>query len=179
MARQRRWVAVGLPHHITQRGNGRRDIFLDDRLKQIYLNVLADEARRFQLRILGYCIMTNHVHLIAIPETELAMAFTLRRAHGKFAQYWNTQVGTVGHMWQNRYFSCPVEPARVWSVLRYVEQNPVRAGMVPHATDYAWSSAAPHTQGMGAHRILDMSWWSREWTSGDWVTALNAPWQTG
>ena len=104
MARQRRWVAVGLPHHITQRGNGRRDIFLDDRLKQIYLNVLDDEACRFQLRILGYCIMTNHVHLIVIPETELAMAFTLRRAQGKFAQIGGKtggkpgKTGTDGHL---------------------------------------------------------------------------------
>jgi hypothetical protein len=92
--------------------------------------------------------MTNHLHLVAIPDTEPALGRTLRHVHGRFAQYWNTEAKTVGHMWQYRYYSCPMEPARVWSVIRYVELNPVRAGLVDHALDYpgrAPSRIAPAT----------------------------------
>ena len=98
MARIARVVAVGLPHHITQRGKGRRDVFVNDDLKHIYLDLLREQAANYRLRILGYCLMTNHLHLVAIPEAEHSMAGTLRHAHGRFAQYWNTARGGVGHM---------------------------------------------------------------------------------
>jgi putative transposase len=169
-----RVVAVGLPHHITQRGNGRRDVFVNGDLKHIYLDLLREQAANYRLRILGYCLMTNHLHLVAIPEAEHSMAGTLRHAHGRFAQYWNTARGGVGHMWQNRYYSCPLEATRVWAVLRYVELNPVRGGMVAEALQYRWSSAAAHASGFDTSGVLDMNWWRGEWTKGDWKAALQA-----
>ena len=174
MARMARVVAVGLPHHITQRGNGRRDIFLTDDLRQTYLDLLRRESAHYELRILAYCLMTNHLHLVAIPGSEQSMSGALRHAHGRFAQYWNTRVQTVGHMWQNRYFSCPMQPARVWSVIRYVELNPVRAGMVRNAADYRWSSAAAHAGGVDDSGVLDMEWWRREWALDGWNQVLRA-----
>ena len=172
MPRKPRVIAPGLPHHISQRGNGRKDIFLNHRLKETYLNLLAENAARYRLRILGYCIMTNHVHLVAVPETGHSLAFTLRRAHGRFAQFWNTEMTTVGHMWQNRYYSCAVEPPRVWAVLRYVEMNPVRAGMIRDAAACPWSSAAAHISGVDPRGVLDMEWWRENWNKGAWAEAL-------
>ncbi len=172
MARMSRVVAVGLPHHVTQRGNGRRDVFLTDALRRIYLDLLHQHASHYRLRILAYCLMTNHVHLVVLPETSQSMAGTLRHAHARFAQLWNTERGSVGHMWQNRYYSCPLQAPRVWNVIRYVELNPVRAGMVSAAQDYPWSSAAAHGSGVDPWGVLDMDWWRREWTEGDWMAAL-------
>ena len=173
MPRKPRVIAVGCPHHVTQRGNNRRDVFLDDKMKHIYLELLANHARRFRLRILGYCLMTNHVHLIAVPETDQALAFTLRRAHGRFAQYWNTEMAAVGHLWQNRYYSCPVEPTRTFSALRYVELNPVRAAMTRRAEQYAWSSASAHISGADPLGLLDMNWWARQRASRNWRDELS------
>jgi putative transposase len=167
-----RVVATGLPHHITQRGNGRRDVFVNDSLKRTYLDLLREQSAHHRLRILAYCLMTNHLHLVVIPETPHATAGALRHAHGRFAQFWNTTQHHVGHMWQNRYYSCPLQPARAWSVIRYVELNPVRAGMVEQATDYPWSSAAAHVRREDESGVLDMQWWNANWTQGDWELAL-------
>ncbi len=100
------------------------------------------------------------------------MAQTLRYTHGRFAQYWNTELSGSGHMWQNRYYSCPLEPPRVWAVARYVEMNPVRAGMVRKAADYRWSSAAAHIIGVDASGLLDLAWWGKQWDQGNWAEAL-------
>ena len=172
MARLARVIAVGLPHHVTQRGNGRRDIFLTDALKQTYLDLLRRNAEHYGLSILAYCLMTNHLHLVAVPRTEAAMQGALRRAHGRFAQFWNTVQGGDGHMWQNRYYSCAVALPEIWNVIHYVEWNPVRAGMVTHAVDYPWSSAAAHVGGLDPTGVLDMDWWRREGSDADWGSAL-------
>ena len=174
MARIARVVAVGLPHHITQRGNGKRDIFVTDDLKQTYLRLLHEQAANYRLRVLAYCLMTNHLHLVVIPQAEDSMASALRHAHGRFAQYWNTARGGVGHMWQNRYYSCPMEACRVWPVMRYVELNPLRGGMVTEAVRYPWSSAAAHATGLDESGVLDLDWWHKEWAEGDWLAALRA-----
>lgn len=172
MARMKRVVAAGLPHHVTQRGNQRRDVFLNDVLKQVYLDLLRQQASDYGLQILAYCLMTNHLHLVVIPGHERSLSGALRHTHGRFAQYWNTALKQVGHMWQDRYYSCPMEPAQVWPVVRYVELNPVRAGMVGKATDYRWSSAAAHTGGSDPNGLLDLEWWRENWGSGNWSETL-------
>ena len=120
MPREARVVAVGLPHHITQRGNARQDIFTTDALRRAYLRLLSQHAATHRLRVLAYCLMTNHVHIVAIPETDSSMANTFRHAHGRFSQYWNTEQKRSGHLWQNRYYSCAVEEAAVGRVIAYV-----------------------------------------------------------
>jgi putative transposase len=137
-------VAVGVPHHVTQRGNARQDVFVNDGLCGVYLELLAEPACKNRLHLWAYGLMTNHVHLVVVPETERSLANTFRHAHVRFAQYWNTGFHRTGHMWQNRFYSCPVEEAAAWRVIRYVERNPVRPGMVETAVAYAWSSASFH-----------------------------------
>jgi len=101
MPREPRVVAIGLPHHITQRGNSRQDVFTTDVLRRAYLQLLSEHAAGNGLRLLAYCLMTNHVHIVAVPGTGASMANTFRHAHGRFSQYWNTEQKRTGHLWQN------------------------------------------------------------------------------
>ena len=100
------------------------------------------------------------------------MANTFRHAHGRFSQYWNTERRRTGHVWQNRYYSCPVEEAAVGRVIAYVEENPVRAGMVEQAEDFHWSSARSHLGTAEPEPLLDSAWFEARWTAEDWRTVL-------
>ena len=171
MPRSPRVVAVGAPHHVTQRGNARQDVFLDNTICRIYLELLAQHATRNGLHVLAYCLMTNHVHLVALPETPASLANTFRHTHARFAQYWNTHFQRTGHLWQNRFYSCPIEESQVWRVVRYVEQNPVRAGMTDTAAAYPWSSAPAHV-GVAVSSLLDGEWWSKRWTAESWAEVM-------
>jgi putative transposase len=170
-----RVVAVGAPHHITQRGNARQDIFLNDSLCRVYLGLLRQHARAHRLRILAYCLMTNHIHLVAVPEHDAALAGALRHTHGRFSQYWNTQLHRDGHLWQNRFYSCPVEDVALWRVIAYVERNPLRAQIVARAGDYPWSSASAHLRGEDSLGLLDLAWWRRFWQPPEWSAVLAGP----
>jgi len=171
MARLARVVIPGLWHHITQRGNRRQTVFFDDRDREMYLQLLAHHARRCSLRIAGYCLMGNHVHLIAIPPAENALAKSLGRAHVDYARWLNLRRGETGHVWQNRFFSCPMDEGHQWEALRYVESNPVRAGLVAEAAEWRWSSAAAHTGGTDGWGFLYTAEWERRWTAGVWREA--------
>ena len=103
-------------------------------------------AKLYGVSILGYCLMTNHVHLVAVPKEADALAQVLGRTHGRYASYANTRLRRSGHFWQNRFFSCAVEEP--WAAVRYVERNPVRAGLVETAEEWEWSSALAHVLGM-------------------------------
>jgi putative transposase len=102
MAKMRRVVAVGYPHHVTQRGNFRRNVFLDDEDRETYLALLAKNASAAELEILGYCLMTNHVHLIVVPKKRDSMATTFRRVHGSYSQWLNIRLRRTGHARQSR-----------------------------------------------------------------------------
>ena len=155
-------VAIGLPHHITQRGNAGQDVFTTDAVRHAYLELLSEHAAGNRLRLLACCLMTNHVHIVAVPEADSSMANTFRHAHGRFSQYWNTDRNRTGHLWQNRYYSCPVEELAVCRVMAYAENNPVRAGMVERAEDFEWSSAGAHLGRIGAGAMLDMEWCTKQ-----------------
>src|SRR6185437_5717074 len=172
MPRMARAVAAGLAHHVTQRGNGRRDVFVSDPLRRVYLDLLREHATQNRLHILGYYLMTNHLHLVVVPEEKDSMANTFRHAHGRFAQYWNTEFQTSGHLWQNRYYSCPVEEQAVGRVMAYVENNPARARMVCEAEDDTWSSARAHLGGVDVSGCLDMSWWRTRKMQQGWGQVL-------
>ena len=144
MPRLARVVVPGLPHHITQRGNRRADVFFEPEDRTAYLSMLHHYAGRHGLHIWAYCLMTNHVHLVAVPRWAESMARTLRDAHQTYAVYLNRKMGESGHLWQGRFFSCVLDEVHEWAAVRYVEQNPVRAGMVERAEEYEWSSAAAH-----------------------------------
>jgi len=144
MSRVARIVAPGFPHHVTQRGNRRADVFERDADYQAYLGFLRQYAEKRGLSVWAYCLMTNHIHLVAVPDREESLGQALRDAHTVYAMYFNSRTGQCGHVWQGRFFSCPLDEAHLWAAVRYVEGNPVRAGLVARAEDYAWSSAAAH-----------------------------------
>lgn len=173
MSRIARVVATGVPHHITQRGVGQHIVFPHDAARNTYLSLLRHHAEQHRLKILAYCLMTNHVHVVAVPETPVALASTFRYTHGRYAHYSNAISCRNGHFWQSRFYSCPVEDAALDKVIAYVELNPVRAGMVRSPEDYPWSSARIHL-GLQSDRLglLDLNSWNQRWTKRQWRAAL-------
>lgn len=168
MSRFARVVAVDVPHHVTQRGNGRQVIFGSDQDRVTYLALLRQYSELHGLGLLGYCLMSNHVHLMAIPHEPDALAQALKQAHGRYATYWNARRASSGHVWQGRFYSCPLDEAHTWKALRYVELNPVRAKMVTSAEEWRWSSARAHCGRERANAMLQMERWARRWTAAEW-----------
>ena len=157
MSRPARLVVPGMPHHITARGSRKADVFRDDADRLFYLDLIRESCRRFLLRIWAYCLMTNHVHFIAVPERPDSIWRVFHRTNGAYSNQFNAKNGFVGHLWQERPFSCPLAESHLWNAIRYVESNPVRAGMVSTAADYRWSSARAHCDGE-IDLLLDPSW---------------------
>ena len=144
MARLRRVFAPKLPHHVTQRGNRKADVYRDRQDQEVYLRLLLERSRQHSFDILCYCLMTNHIHLVMVPHQEDSLSKGLRDTHGLYATYFNRKYGLTGHLWQGRFYSCLLDNPHLWTAVRYVERNPVRAGMVQKAEWYPWSSASSH-----------------------------------
>jgi putative transposase len=151
----------------------RRETFSSDDDRRTYLRLVARNLPEAGVRLLAWCLMTNHVHLIAVPERDDSLAVLLRRVHGCYSQYYNACHDRSGHLWQNRYFACALGRSRLWIAMTYVERNPVRAGLAQCAEQYLWSSAAAHVQGRDDSRLLDMDWWHQEHGSEGWAEALS------
>lgn len=172
MSRVARIVVPGFPHHITQRGNRQADVFNSDADREAYLRFLKEYGKRHGLDVWAYCLMTNHIHLVVVPAREESLGLALRDTHTVYAMYFNTQTDLSGHVWQGRFHSCPMDQAHLWAAVRYVERNPVRAGLVERAEEYRWSSAAAHC-GFRQDALLSNSFppagvidnW-KEWLSG-------------
>jgi putative transposase len=131
-------------HHVTQRGNFRRNVFLDDEDRESYLALLAKNASAAELETLGYCLITNRMHLIVVPKKRDSMATTFRRVHGSDSPWRNIRLRQTGQAWQSRYFSSPLGPSPVAYGMRDVAFNPVRAERMESLLDYPWSSAQAH-----------------------------------
>ena len=128
-------------------------MFFSDDDRRAYLELLHAYAKKHGLAIHAYCLMKNHVHLVATPHTADSLAGTLKPVHLRYTQHVNWAHGMDGRLWQGRYFSCVVDPVLAWNAVRHVESNPVRAGLVAYAEDYPWSSAAAHC-GLRADTML-------------------------
>lgn len=146
MARQPRVVVPDLAHHVTQRGNNRRVVFRSVADYAFYTALLERYSRRHRLEILAYCLMPNHVHLIMVPPTRFAIADALQSSQMHYSRFYNRKNQRSGHLWESRYFSCPMDERHLYEAVRYVENNPVRAGLVTLAEQWTWSSAAAHAQ---------------------------------
>ena len=144
MPRIARVVLPGIPHHVTQRGNRREDVFCEDADRQRYLQLLIEYSVKHGLEILAYCLMTNHIHLVCIPDRADTLECVFRPLDLRYTQHFNWSQGVSGRLWQGRPFSCALDDEHLWAAIRYVERNPVRARMVRKAEHYAWSSAASH-----------------------------------
>ena len=177
MPRMARVVIPGCPHHLTQRGNRREDVFFTAADRQRYLELLGEYAEKHGLAVQAYCLMTNHVHLVVVPRAEASLAAALKPVHMRYAQHvnWTQHIG--GRLWQGRFFSCPLDEEHLWAGVRYVERNPVRAGMGEWAEDYRWSSAAAHC-GLRADSVLsDPCELRSRLTPAKWRQWLREPWQ--
>ena len=149
MARLARTVVPGYPHHITQRGNRRLPTFFSDEDFQAYVDLVAAHGAARGLTVWAWCLMPNHVHLVAVPEAPEALARALGEAHRRYTRRVNFREGWRGHLWQERFFSCVLDAPHALAAARYIERNPVRAGLVKRAWDWPWSSAAAHVAGTG------------------------------
>ena len=145
MARIARVVLPNYPHHITQRGVRSLPIFFSDDDRYEYLCLLKGQGERFGIRFIAYSLMTNHVHLIAIPQKESSLSRGIGEAHRLYTRMINFRNRVRGYLFQGRFYSCPLDQNYLYAAVRYVENNPVRAKIVKYAWDYKWSSAAYHT----------------------------------
>ena len=147
MARLPRLVIPGLPHHVTQRGNGRQPTFFEEADYALYLDLLAQAAERAHAEIWAYCLMPNHVHAIVVPADEDGLRRTFGDLHRRYTGYVNARARRTGHVWQGRFGSVAMDEGHLYHALRYVSLNPVRARLVKRAADWRWSSVAAHLAG--------------------------------
>ncbi len=176
MPRRPRVVIPGVAHHVTQRGNNRQQVFFSPGDYRFYLELLMRHSKHAKVHILGYCLMTNHVHIVAVPEKEDGLARLVGRLQSEYALAANRTVDRTGHLWQSRFFSCPLDEGHLIAALRYVDLNPVRAGLVKQASDWPWSSVSPHLAPNHRDLVLDPHWqnWVRHWSYAEWQDLLAA-----
>ena len=140
MPKTARIVIPNMPHHVIQRGNRKQDVFFDEADYRMYLSLLKEKCEESGAKILAYCLMSNHVHLIVTPSHEQGLRF-LGEAHRRYTRYINARHDWRGYLWQGRFSSFPMDDRYLYEALRYVELNPVRAGLCGHPAQYRWSSA--------------------------------------
>lgn len=178
MPRIARVVVPGLAHHVTQWGNNRQDVFLADDDRRFYLRTLGEQARLHGVDIVAYCLMTNHVHLVVVPGDAAGLELAVGRTHWRFTQAINRIHGRSGHLWQGRFFSCPLDDEHALAAVRYVERNPVRARIVRLAERYPWSTAAAHC-GVARPRsdapAIAATAWLRRYPPAKWQRMLREP----
>jgi putative transposase len=158
-------VIPGLPHHITQRGNRRQQTFFSDADYALYVALMGKSCSRYDVQIWAWCLMPNHSHMIAVPSTPDALRRAIGEAHQAYTSEINHREGWQGHLWQGRFFSFVMDEAHTWTAARYIELNPVSAGLVTHAEDYLWSSARAHVRGVSDALCCATSPFDRV---GDW-----------
>jgi putative transposase len=145
MPRISRAVATGFPHHIVQRGNNRAAVFFNQEDRAVYLFLLKRYSEKWDTPVSCYCLMSNHVHLIATPSSEESLQKMMQGITLCYTQHINRKYARTGRLWESRYHSSIVDPeAYLWPVARYIEQNPVRAAIVENSEDYPHSSAPAH-----------------------------------
>lgn len=141
MVRIARIIGVGYPHHITQRGNNRQKIFGDDKDRIFYLKLLKKYSLENNCCIHAFCLMSNHIHLLVVPEKEESLAKLMQKVSLVYTQYSNKKYMRTGRLWECRFHSSLVEKeSYLLAVCRYIEMNPVRANIVKSPQQYKWSS---------------------------------------
>lgn len=163
MPRIARVVVPKYPHHITQRGTNRSDIFVADEDRLCFLKFLDEWTNKTKSDVWAYCLMTNHFHILISPNSTDGLWKCLHGVTFRYAQYFNMKYSRSGRLWQNRYFSCPVDKDEyLWAVIKYIEMNPVRAGIVKKPEMWNWSSASEHIKGEKDDKINLRKWLKEE-----------------
>lgn len=170
MARISRIVLPGHPHHITQRGNRRQTVFFSEQDYRYYLELISESCADCGTECWAYCLMPNHVHHIMIPRHVEGLRDALSEAHRKYARSINKREGWRGHLWQERFYSVPMDEPHLLRAVRYVEQNPVAAGLVRHADEWPWSSARAHLRAKDDRLVAVRPMMERVY---DWSTYLS------
>jgi len=147
MARLARIVIPDVAHHVTQRGNRSQPVFFGDEDYAAYRGLVSSACAANGVRCLAWCLMPNHVHLILVPPDPDGLRAALAEAHRRYSRRINAAHGWTGYLWQGRFASYPMDDAHLLTAIRYVELNPVKAGLVARAEDWRWSSAAAHVAG--------------------------------
>lgn len=148
MPRRARLAIAGIPWHIIQRGNNRSACFYREYDYLYYLEQLKEQSSKYGCQVHAYCLMTNHVHLLVTPTEKESASLMMKHLGQRFVQYINRSHQRSGTLWEGRFKSCITQEDRyVISCYRYIELNPVRAGMVTHPQDFRWSSYAANANG--------------------------------
>ena len=155
MARLARVILPGYPHHITQRGNRRQDVFFKDEDYLHYLELLKHWCAEEKLEIWCYCLMSNHVYLIVTPCKSTNMSRAIGETHRRYTRMINFRENWRGYLWQGRFASFPMDRNYLLKAAAYVELNPVKAKMVKKPEDYRWSSVHAHLRGEDPLGIVD------------------------
>jgi putative transposase len=188
MARLARIVAPGYPHHVTQRGNRRQQTFFRDEDYAEYSRLLAASCARCETRVWAYCLMPNHVHLILVPSRPDGLRCAVAEAHRRYTRRVNLREGWQGHLWQERFHSFMMDEPHLLAAARYLENNPVRAGLCSSAEEWQWSSARAHLAGRDdalvqvaplLELVSDWGSYLREPVPGDLCERLHAHLRTG
>jgi len=148
MARIARVVVPGMPHHVTQRGNRRQDTFFRDEDYEAYIDLMGEWCGKNDVEIWAYCLMPNHVHMIAVPESGQGLSKAIGEAHRRYTRMINLRKRWTGYLWQGRFASFPMDEDYLLAAVRYVELNPIRARMVSRPEEWRWSSASAHLSGI-------------------------------
>jgi putative transposase len=142
-----RLVVPGFPHHVTQRGNRRQKTFFNESDYRIYRRLISESCARTGTEVWAYCLMPNHVHLVMVPVSVDGLREALAEGHRRYTLRVNTREGWRGHLWQERFHSFPMDERHLLAAVRYVELNPVAAGLCGRAEQWPWSSARAHLSG--------------------------------
>lgn len=169
MPRQARIVIPNIPHHVIQRGNRKQATFFCEDDYQVYISLMHKACKKYYINIWAYCLMPNHVHLIAVPKTKESLAKAIGQGHEAYTRYINTKMGWKGYLWQGRFRSYPMDDVHLYNAGKYIELNPVNAGMVVKAYEYKWSSARVHL-GLEECSFIDKSALLEKF--GDWKSYL-------
>jgi putative transposase len=162
MARLARAVFSGLPHHVTQRGNGRQQTFFNDADYRLYRDLLAEHCLAANVEIWSWVLMPNHVHMILVPSDEDGLRRALAPVHRRYAGTIHSRQQRTGHFWQGRFGCVAMDEDHCAAAIRYVLMNPVRAGITERAVDWPWSSArallGPDNDGLTARAPVFERW---------------------
>jgi putative transposase len=170
MARLARVILPGYPHHITQRGNRRQDVFFKEDDYLYYLELLKEWSHQQSVEVWSYCLMTNHVHLIVMPKKDSNLSKAIGEVHRRYTRMINFREKWRGYLWQGRFTSFPMQKAWLIRAMASVELNPVKAGMVEKPWDYQWSSVHAHLAGYDENGLVEVDKMKK--LVGDWKSYL-------
>ena len=156
MPRFPRLVVPGYPHHVTQRGVRKQTTFFDQNDYRTYLQLAEGLLDRWPIDFWAYCLMPNHMHAVVVPHEEVCLSKFFATLHRQYARHVNDRYEWAGHLWQKRFYSVVMDEPHTIAAMRYVEQNPVRAGLCNSAKDWPWSSASGNLE-LAADPLVDRS----------------------